>query len=62
MTLSSSPIRRAGRRLLTLGALLAGDRRRWWPGLLLVALTVGLAACTSSGGQRSTPSTCSSGA
>jgi CubicO group peptidase (beta-lactamase class C family) len=56
MTLSSSPMRRAGRRLLTSGALLAGDRRRWWPGLLLVALTVGLAACTSSGGQRSTPS------
>jgi CubicO group peptidase (beta-lactamase class C family) len=56
MTLSSSPIRRAGRRLLTLGALLAGDRRRWWPGLLMVAPTVVLAACTSPSGQRSTPS------
>jgi hypothetical protein len=30
--------------------------RCWWPGLLLVALTVVLAACTSSSGQRSTPS------
>jgi CubicO group peptidase (beta-lactamase class C family) len=30
--------------------------RRWWPGLLLVALTVVLAACTSPSGQRSTVS------
>jgi CubicO group peptidase (beta-lactamase class C family) len=30
--------------------------RCWWPGLLLVALTVVLAACTSPSGQRSPPS------
>jgi CubicO group peptidase (beta-lactamase class C family) len=34
----------------------AGGARRWRPGLLLVALTVVLAACTSPSGQRSTRS------
>jgi CubicO group peptidase (beta-lactamase class C family) len=34
----------------------AADRRRWWPGFILVALTVVLAACTGPSGQRSTPS------